>query len=86
MGILLGFVLFCRHLKQKVVALMIGTISLAIAISLYIGSIYYLFVLLNPTDEYNEYFLADDWQSHKSLFSWLQSWLSSSQSNGGNND
>jgi hypothetical protein len=86
MGILFGFVLFCGYLEQKILAFVIGSISLAIAIALYIGSIYYLFVLLKPTDEYNEYFLADDWESHKPLFSWLRSWLSSGQSDESNND
>lgn len=65
MGILMGLGLFYGHLEQKIIAFIIGTISLATAISLYLGSIYYLLVILKLTDEHNDFFIADDWQSHK---------------------
>lgn len=74
MGIILGFALLSRHLDQKHFAFIISSISLSIAVSIFIGSIYYLLVLLKPTDEYNDYFSQDNWQSHKPLFSWPQSW------------
>jgi hypothetical protein len=66
MGWLLGIALLSSELDNKRHAVIATVVSSSIIIALFISNIYYVAVLLHPSDELIQVFKQnDDWHSHK---------------------
>lgn len=67
MGWLLGIALLSSELDNRRHAVIATVISASIAVALFISNIYYIAVLLHPSDALIQVFKNnDDWHSHKS--------------------